>query len=96
MAQAQQRRRASCIEPIKQISPTTSKPSGFRLFAGSALSASPPVNPTRIRIDVPGKGTVVKPNASVSFSYPIQIQSRRLPFLNPYVEFPRRISTPFK
>lgn len=80
MAQAQQRRRASCIEPLKQVSPTATKPSGFRLFAGSASSASSTVNPTqRFKVDVPGNCSVIKPNASVSVSYPTQ--HRRLPFI---------------
>ncbi|KAI6177282.1 hypothetical protein M3Y97_00889800 [Aphelenchoides bicaudatus] len=80
MAQAQQRRRASCIEPLKQTSPTATKPAGFRLFAGATSSASSTVNPTqRFRVDVPGNGTVVKPNASVSVAYPAQ--NRRLPFI---------------
>lgn len=82
MAQAQQRRRASCIEPMKQVSPTTPKSTGFRLFAGSTSSASSTVNPTqRFRVDVPGNGNVVKPNASVSVAYPTQTSNRRLPFV---------------
>jgi hypothetical protein len=85
MAQAQQRRRASCIEPSKhpQISPTTPKNTGFRLFAGNTSSASSTINPTqRIRVDVPGN-SALKQNASVTVSYPNQtVPARRLPFIS--------------
>lgn len=91
MAHAQQRRRASCIEPLKQqqISPTSLKNTGFRLFAGSASSASSTISPNqRIRVDVPGNNSIVKPNASVSVSYPNQIiTNRRLPFIGRFVFF---------
>ncbi|KAI6235054.1 CCDC92 domain-containing protein [Aphelenchoides besseyi] len=80
MANAQQRRRLSCIEPLKQIPPVAARTSGFRLFAGTAPSR-------RVqKVDVPGSGAVVKPNASVSVSYPHDVTStsgiRRLPFIN--------------
>ncbi|KAI6240023.1 CCDC92 domain-containing protein [Aphelenchoides fujianensis] len=89
MAAAQQRRRASCIEPLKQISPVAAKSTGFRLFAGTTPASSLSGAPRRVKhVDVPGNGAVVKPNASVSVSYPQEANAattsgvRRLPFIS--------------